>query len=224
MVNEGLPKEVVNKKLKKGEVFAMENNKGITILKWKDQRDIIMLSTKHDAEVVERTRNGKAKQVPNVVIDYNKGKSSVDLSDQMGSYSNPLRRSVKWYRRIAFELLLTTSMVNAFILYKQVTHNNINITDFKKDVIRHLASAGEEEITVQEEPEPKKRRIHSLKKKEGESKHKTRRCCKGCYKKNNDQHGRKYATNRTLKVDTYCDDCEQKPFLCLTCFNQIHNV
>ncbi|CAH1991606.1 unnamed protein product [Acanthoscelides obtectus] len=109
---QGLPKEVVDKKLKKGEVTAMENKDEIILLKWKDQRDVLVLSTKHDAEMVERNNT----RIPKVVVDYNRGKSSVDLSDQMGSYSNPLRRSVKWCRKIAFELLLTTSMVNAFIL------------------------------------------------------------------------------------------------------------
>lgn len=215
----GLPKEVVNKKLKKGEVAAMENKDGITVLKWKDQRDVLILSTKHDDEMVEKNRT----RIPKVIIDYNQGKSSVDLSDQMGAYSNPLRRSVKWYRKIAFELLLTTSMVNAFTLYKNVTGSNIKITQFKKEVIRYLVNSVENEnIDKGNEPPTKRRRIHTLKRKDGESKHKTRRCCKHCYKKNNELHGRKYATNRTLKVDTYCDDCEGKPFLCLTCFNEIH--
>ncbi|CAH1955584.1 unnamed protein product [Acanthoscelides obtectus] len=66
----GLPKEVVDKKLKKGEVAAMENKDGITLLKWKDQRDVLVLSTKHDAEMVERSNN----RIPKVVIDYNSGK------------------------------------------------------------------------------------------------------------------------------------------------------
>lgn len=215
----GLPKEVVNKKLQKGEVVAMENKDGITVLKWKDQRDVLILSTKHDDEMVERNRT----RIPKVIIDYNQGKSSVDLSDQMGSYSNPLRRSVKWYRKIAFELLLTTSMVNAFTLYKNVTESNIKITQFKKEVIKYLVRSDEnEKIDEGNEQPAKRRRIHSLKRKEGENKHKIRRCCKHCYKKNNELHGRKYATNRTLKVDTYCDDCEGKPFYCLPCFNETH--
>ncbi|CAH1968772.1 unnamed protein product [Acanthoscelides obtectus] len=174
----GLPKEVVDKKLKKGEVAAMENKDGITLLKWKDQRDVLVLSTKHDAEMVERSNN----RIPKVVIDYNSGKSSVDLSDQMGSYSNPLRRSVKWYRKIAFELLLTTSMVNAFILYKNVTGCNIKITQFKKEVIRYLINTANNENIDHELP-AKRRRHHSLKQKDGANKHKTRRCCKHCYKK-----------------------------------------
>ncbi|CAG5041429.1 unnamed protein product [Parnassius apollo] len=43
----GLPKAVVDSKLKPGEVIAMENERGICVLKWKDKRDVLMLSTKH---------------------------------------------------------------------------------------------------------------------------------------------------------------------------------
>ncbi|CAH1985485.1 unnamed protein product [Acanthoscelides obtectus] len=183
----GLPKKVVDKKLKKGEVAGMESKDGITLLKWKDQRDVLVLSTKHDAEMVER----KNTRIPKVVIDYNRGNSSVDLSDQMGSYSNPLRRSVKWYRQIAFELLLKTSMVYDFILYKNVTGCNTKITQFKKEVIRYsyfINTANNEDID--HELPAKRRRHHSLKRKYGENKHKTR-CCKPCYEKNNELHGRK---------------------------------
>ncbi|KAJ8949511.1 hypothetical protein NQ314_008204 [Rhamnusium bicolor] len=41
------PKEVTTKKLKVGEVYAKENDRGICILKWKDKRDVLLLTTKH---------------------------------------------------------------------------------------------------------------------------------------------------------------------------------
>ncbi|GBP95425.1 PiggyBac transposable element-derived protein 4 [Eumeta japonica] len=42
-----LPKNVVDNKLKPGESIAMENERGICVLKWKDKPDVLMLSTKH---------------------------------------------------------------------------------------------------------------------------------------------------------------------------------
>ncbi|KAJ8927544.1 hypothetical protein NQ314_019980 [Rhamnusium bicolor] len=129
----GIPKEVVNKKFKKGEVFAMENQDGLTVVNWKDSRNVMMLSTKHGAQMVQVScKNGTFKEKPEVVVDYNRGKASVDLSDQMSAYSNPLRRSLKWYRKVGFELILTTAMVNAFILYKLNSGEKKQITDFKK--------------------------------------------------------------------------------------------
>jgi hypothetical protein len=50
----GLPKKVTEKKLKPGEFIAQENEDGITVLKWKDKRDVLMLSTKHSDKFVKQ--------------------------------------------------------------------------------------------------------------------------------------------------------------------------
>ena len=46
-----LAKEVHVANLKRGEVIAREDQNGITFLKWKDKRDVRMLSTKHTPEL-----------------------------------------------------------------------------------------------------------------------------------------------------------------------------
>ncbi|KAG5889211.1 hypothetical protein JTB14_033289 [Gonioctena quinquepunctata] len=74
----GIPQDIINEKFK--EVVAMEKNDGITVVKWKDQRDVRMLYTKHDAQMVERsTRTRNVKNVPEVIMDYNQDTSFVDL-------------------------------------------------------------------------------------------------------------------------------------------------
>ncbi|KAJ8929353.1 hypothetical protein NQ314_017972 [Rhamnusium bicolor] len=50
-----IPQEVAKVKLKVGETIAMENHKGVTVLNWRDKRNVLMLSTKHSNEVVETT-------------------------------------------------------------------------------------------------------------------------------------------------------------------------
>ena len=67
---------------------------------------------------------------PMVVVDYNRGKCAVDLSDQMIAYSTPHRRTLKWYIKLALELLLNTSISNAMILYKQATKTKIKVSAF----------------------------------------------------------------------------------------------
>jgi len=55
-----LPREVVQAKLKKGEIKAMsETRTGTIALKWKDKRDVFVLSTTHglDMQPVQRRRN-----------------------------------------------------------------------------------------------------------------------------------------------------------------------
>lgn len=69
-------------------------------------------------------------------------KASVDLSDQIGTYSNTHKNTIKLFRKLVLERLLTTSMVNALILY--IVHgDNMPVTDFRKAVVNHLVTVNE---------------------------------------------------------------------------------
>lgn len=93
------PKEVTKKKFKRNETTSMRSSLNILVLKWHYKRELC-ISSKHDSEMVEMSVQGKTIMKPRAVIDYNEGKSLIDLSDQISSYSNPLCRSVKWYRKV----------------------------------------------------------------------------------------------------------------------------
>lgn len=54
---------------------------------------------------------------PKIIIDYNTGKAGIDLSDQLLSYSSPIHKSIRWYHKVATELILGTAVVNALIIY-----------------------------------------------------------------------------------------------------------
>ncbi|XP_046986173.1 piggyBac transposable element-derived protein 4-like [Schistocerca americana] len=111
------PQDVVQAKLKKGEHKAKESTAGVVVLKWKGKRDVLMLSTVHGEEEAEvQTKKGTMKK-PAMIIAYNQSKSFIDLSDQMKSYSHCLRRRVKWYRKLAIELLAGSALVNAHVIY-----------------------------------------------------------------------------------------------------------
>ena len=43
----------------------------------------------------------------------------MDVSNQMSSYHSSLRQSLKWYRKVAFEIITEMSFVNAHILYNR---------------------------------------------------------------------------------------------------------
>ena len=111
-------------------MVAKENQDGVVIFKWKDSREARILTTKHapvmvsmaqpahpfnSAEIVQRKnqKSKKAAEKPLAVLAYNRGKGSIDLSDQMTSYITTLRKGVKWYRKLAIELLLGMAVVNA---------------------------------------------------------------------------------------------------------------
>lgn len=219
----GNPKEVIQKKLKKGEVFGLENERGICILKWKDKRDVLLLSTKHTTETVEIQRRSGVIKKPKAVLEYNDAKSSIDQSDQMSSYHTALRKSLKWYRKLAVEFLLGTSLVNAHIIYNQLADKKMKITEFREQVIRVLLSGQAEKDSDQEEPrvETPRRNIqsHIMLRKEGLF-DKVRKYCKGCYAK---KLRGEITKNRVKKVVTYCGICEGQPHFCLDCFNVTHS-
>jgi len=181
----GNPVEVVSQKLKHGEVIARENKKGITVLKWKNKRDVLMLSTKHSAEMTTVHNKFYSYEKPKIVVEYNLGKSSVDLSDQMTAYSSPLRKTLKWYRKLVIKLLLNTCMVNAMVLFKQITRKNIQILDFRMKVAMYLIKCNDNDIEVGISPCKNllRKPRHELKAMPGKART-VRRFCKICYQKN----------------------------------------
>lgn len=213
----GNPNGVVTAKLKRGKCIGKENNNGITILKWKDKRDVLVLSTKHSVEMVNVQTKTGFRQKPKIIVDYNAGKTAIDLSDQMTAYSSPLRKTIKWYRKLAFELLLNTCVVNALFIFQDVTGQKISITIFRKKLAAALTQHSDEEIPIQATP----KRVHRLEKKSGKA-HQVRRYCVECYNTNAKLFDRKTARNLTKKVITFCGVCEAKPHLCLECFNKLH--
>ncbi|KAK3889738.1 hypothetical protein Pcinc_006303 [Petrolisthes cinctipes] len=79
-----LCKEVVKANLKKGEMKATENRKGVKFYKWKDKRDVLTLSTvpEQGSDLVpsgKKNRKGEEILKPESVIGYNKAKKVLML-------------------------------------------------------------------------------------------------------------------------------------------------
>ena len=51
-----LPKDIPHCKLRKGEMVSKENDNGIVVLKWRNTRDVRILSTKHAPIMVASTK------------------------------------------------------------------------------------------------------------------------------------------------------------------------
>lgn len=114
----GTPENIKNKKLDKGESIAMFRRKQM-IMKWKDKKDVTMISTIHDNSMVEIQKRDKTIQKPAVVLAYNKDMGGVDLLDNLlHFYSLDRTHLKKYYKKIFFHLLNIT-IVNAYILYTQ---------------------------------------------------------------------------------------------------------
>ena len=73
-------KALTTQKLRKGEIKALYSGR-LMVLKWKDKKDVHMLSTIHDASTKEVGSTNAPKVKPKVCCDYNDTMSGVDLSD-----------------------------------------------------------------------------------------------------------------------------------------------
>lgn len=206
------PKNVISKRLRKGEAVAAMDSKNVMVLKWRDRREVLILSTKHVDNIITYIKQNKIIKKPQAVIEYNKGKTFIDLADQMSAYhSSCLRRSVKWYRKVAFDLLLNTAVVNALSLYKLVTKTTISVTDFRESILNSWLD-NNTVINVQ----PSRAVVtHELQKT-------TRGRCKLCYKNLVINLGRKEAILKTKKVQLKCSQCNER--MCKDCFFKTHSA
>ncbi|XP_026467688.1 piggyBac transposable element-derived protein 4-like [Ctenocephalides felis] len=104
--NRGLPEELKNLKLKRGET-VFRRRQEVLLQCWQSKRIVQMISTIHSAAMVEshniewKTREKIWK--PICVIDYNKYMSGVDRADQYLSYFSIVRRTKKWTKRMVID-------------------------------------------------------------------------------------------------------------------------
>ncbi|KAK2578806.1 hypothetical protein KPH14_012835 [Odynerus spinipes] len=91
-----MPQDLPIDKLKLGEHVQKTCN-GLLALRWKDKRDVYMLTTKHASVELTEVRNnqGRTKLKPTCVIDYNKGMGGIDLNDQMLACFPIMRKYLK---------------------------------------------------------------------------------------------------------------------------------
>lgn len=109
----GNPKEITSKKLKVGESVGKYTEEGVCVMKWRDRREVLAISSEHTNDLVEVTnRRGEQKLKPMAITMYNKYMSGIDRQDQMLSYYPCERKTIRWYKKIGihfFQLLLLNS-------------------------------------------------------------------------------------------------------------------
>lgn len=198
------------KKLKKGQIIAQQSNTNVVVVKWKDKRDILMLSRKHLDTTTAIIKRNQTINKPDMVNEYNLGKCFINRNDQMTLYSTPLRKKLKWYCKVAFDILLGTCLTNALSLFCTVNNKKIKITEFKEQIILYL-------IKKPESPALQISNNHIL-----EKMNSPRKKCVSCYKKFESKYGRKKAQNKCVKVTTMCTIC--KVPTCMSCFFDSHSV
>jgi hypothetical protein len=134
----GLPPDIRQKslKLKKGDVVTRVKGH-LSVVRWKDKRDVYVLSNIHPPPVDGNFLDDSGHAVkPHVIEDYNTHMGYVDKSDRMTNSYGIARRTWKWTKKLFFHLLDMT-ILNSFLLHKscggKMTHKT-----FREVLVRDL--------------------------------------------------------------------------------------
>ncbi|XP_046671370.1 piggyBac transposable element-derived protein 4-like [Homalodisca vitripennis] len=131
-----IPDVVKSTVLHKGESIARYSN-GVMCAKWKNQREVMYISTEFDNEQVEFVGKGdQKKSKPHAIVKYNSHMSGVDRTDQMLSYYPCDRKTLRWYEKITIHTI-QMMLLNSFTLYN-MSRPRLTYYDFRLEVIRCL--------------------------------------------------------------------------------------
>ena len=133
----GVPEFIAKMKLEPGETIFARRGK-ILLQKWRDKRDIFMISTRHNGDFVEvRTKRGK-KLKPSCISEYNMHMGGIDRADQMTSYYSSPKKTMRWYLKVLFHLI-DLSLWNACVLYNMKNKTSkMSYLAFRNSVILDL--------------------------------------------------------------------------------------
>lgn len=213
-----VPHVVKNKNLARGESAAYRNEH-LLLHKFRDKKDVYVLSNLHDESTVRKRCRGRTEtyiEKPVSVNDYNQHMGGVDKVDQLIQPYDATRRSMKWYRKLAVHLI-QVAMLNACIL-QQKNGGQLNFLKFQTEVLASLIFSGEKDPDI-----PKMEHVVRLTErhflmltpetdKGGRGKKHLTRKCRVCRKK-----------GIRREVMYLCAQCPSHPALCpFPCFEKYH--
>ena len=210
----GNPKELLKKKLKKGEA-AFKRKGPVLVVNWKDKRNVRMISTKHRHAMVENTnKRGNKKIKPQCILDYNRYMSGIDKSDQMMSYYSTPRKTIRWYRKIFFHLF-DICLWNSFYAYKKIKQlPKVRLLKFREEVLRQMLKISHLDNTDIGQ-DTKNKSFHYLQPAPATEKEKSAmKRCRQCTKE-----------KQNRKTRYFCPICPENPGLCVyPCFKNWHET
>ena len=212
----GMPNELKTKNTrayKKGDSSFMKHG-SLTVMRWKDKRDVFALSTFHGNSVED-----DMPKKPELITSYNQFMNGVDKNDQLLTYYSINVKSMKWWKKV-FWRLLELSIVNMYQIMKfkgPITHKRLRL-DLAQLLVQPLLDAR----TIRSglpglgRPAADLDRLRGKHFGTGSKKGNARGRCKVCAKQKKPN-----GKCRDTKTANYCERCEV--FLCEgNCFKIYH--
>lgn len=147
----GIPAELKNLNIPKNR-YAYRRKGNLLLVKMTDKKTIFLCSTMHDASLVstgKRTARNELKRRLKVNHDYNRFMGGIDKNDSMTQSYTALRKSYKWYKKLAFHLI-EEAVHNAYIIYRQQPGKRLEHYAFILSVIKALLAEGGADTAAQE--------------------------------------------------------------------------
>ena len=108
------------------------------------KKDVLMLSTIHEAIFVETGRvgrDGNKIEKPEAVYYYCSQMGWVDLSDQLLNYFSFLRKSIKWSRKLLIHFI-NLVILNAYILNRHYGLQKMSQDEYQDYLVKYLVCEG----------------------------------------------------------------------------------
>ena len=219
---------------------AYLRNGPLLCLKWKGaktktkKKPVTLLSTIHDADeilTVKKDSHGNRIPKPQVIVEYTRNMSGVDLSDQYMAFHMSLRKSYKWWRKLFFHMC-NMLLLNSYILNKKYGSSKMSHEEYMEYIAKYLIETSIEGCTcipsravrpnIQSTCLIEKHFIRKIPR-DPTKKSKPNPICKGCNFTRNEMARRGFEPrDLPRKTTTYwCSECEVP--LCVTpCFEVYH--
>ena len=127
-------------KLTKGQQICQTTGE-LLALKWMDKREVHMLTTLHQLMMVATEKydreTGQRIKKPVCIVQYNKCMRAVDQVDMQISFSDCLRKTIKWYKKLFFHLLDIT-VQNSYVMFQMNNEKNLELSEFRLRLAREL--------------------------------------------------------------------------------------
>ena len=152
-VRKGCPKALLKATLKnKGDKKVM-NNGPLVAMKYKDRKDVVVLSSSFSTKDVDVGRIDRVSkqpiQHPECIHKYNAFMGGVDRSDQMVKYEGIRRRQIKWWKKVFFHLVSLT-VSNACIVFNSLQRRPVRAHLLRRQLVALLVKKGADAICVQQ--------------------------------------------------------------------------
>ena len=92
---------------------------------------MIIATEKYDRETGQRIKKTVC------IVQYNKCMRAVDQVDMQISFSDGLRKTIKWYKKL-FSHLLDITVQNSYVMFQMNNEKDLELSEFRLQLVREL--------------------------------------------------------------------------------------